>query len=39
MAATLSPTSPSTLQQGGIFQELTTEIKASFAVKFPREQN
>lgn len=27
MAATLSPTSPSTLQQGGIFQALTAEIK------------
>lgn len=39
MAATLSPTSPSALQRGGILQAVTTEIKGSFAVKFPREQN
>ena len=39
MAATLSPTSPSALQQGGVFQARTTEFKGSFAVKFPRAQD
>lgn len=39
MAAALSPTSPSALQQGGILQAVAIEIKGSFAVKFPGEQN
>lgn len=39
MAAVLSPTAPSALQQGGILQVVTSETKGSFAVKLPRERN